>query len=232
MQQRGTNEETAASVTVTVLPTDTLLCALRVMEQHQVRLLPVVEEAGRAAGADQRGADSRSLGSGPPAAGLRSHGGVWPSLGRRGGADGVVPGGRAGLAAAGLRQLRRRERLRYSARACRTPQAVGPSTCCAAAMGRCTPAPPTTWSAGSPRTGGARGAAYTRARLPVKLVWSEPAEDRGAALRREAALKRLTRAEKLRLIGRPAGLTVGAWTCSSAAAAVATRWRSGCSGRC
>lgn len=47
-----------------------------------------------------------------------------------------------------------------------------------------------------------RGAAYTRARLPVTLVWSEPAADRGAALRREAALKRLTRAEKLRLVRR------------------------------
>ncbi|AKI99798.1 putative endonuclease containing a URI domain protein [Archangium gephyra] len=47
-----------------------------------------------------------------------------------------------------------------------------------------------------------RGAAYTRARLPVTLVWSEPAADRGAALRREAALKRLSRAEKLRLVGR------------------------------
>jgi putative endonuclease len=45
-----------------------------------------------------------------------------------------------------------------------------------------------------------RGAAYTRARLPVTLVWSEPAADRGAALRREAALKRLSRAEKLRLL--------------------------------
>jgi putative endonuclease len=47
-----------------------------------------------------------------------------------------------------------------------------------------------------------RGAAYTRARLPVTLVWSEPAANRGAALRREAALKRLSRAEKLRLVGR------------------------------
>jgi CBS domain-containing protein len=46
MQQRGTNEEIAAPVTVTVLPTDTLLCALRVMEEHQVRVLPVVEETG------------------------------------------------------------------------------------------------------------------------------------------------------------------------------------------
>jgi putative endonuclease len=45
-----------------------------------------------------------------------------------------------------------------------------------------------------------RGAAYTRARLPVTLVWSEPAVDRGAALRREAALKRLSRAAKLLLV--------------------------------
>lgn len=50
MQQRGTNEEMAASGTVTVLPTDTLLCALRVMEQHQVRLLPVVQETGELVG--------------------------------------------------------------------------------------------------------------------------------------------------------------------------------------
>ncbi|MCP3098310.1 GIY-YIG nuclease family protein [Myxococcus sp. K15C18031901] len=48
--------------------------------------------------------------------------------------------------------------------------------------------------------GRGRGAAYTRARLPVTLVWSEAAEDRSAALRREAAIKRLTRADKLLLV--------------------------------
>jgi putative endonuclease len=48
--------------------------------------------------------------------------------------------------------------------------------------------------------GQGRGAAYTRARLPVTLVWSEPAQDRSAALRREAALKRLPRRQKLQLI--------------------------------
>lgn len=37
---------------------------------------------------------------------------------------------------------------------------------------------------------------YTRARRPVRLVWSEPASDRAAASRREAALKRLPRAAK------------------------------------
>jgi uncharacterized protein (TIGR02453 family) len=41
-----------------------------------------------------------------------------------------------------------------------------------------------------------RGAAYTRARRPVTLVYSEPAPDCGAALRREWAIKQLTRAQK------------------------------------
>jgi len=41
-----------------------------------------------------------------------------------------------------------------------------------------------------------RGAKYTRQRLPVTLVYSEPAADRGAALRREFEIKRLPRAAK------------------------------------
>jgi putative endonuclease len=45
-----------------------------------------------------------------------------------------------------------------------------------------------------------RGARYTRSRLPVVLAWSAPARGRGGALRREAAIKRLTRAEKLALV--------------------------------
>ena len=45
-----------------------------------------------------------------------------------------------------------------------------------------------------------RGAKYTRSRLPVELVYQEPAADRSAALRREAAIKALTRGEKLALI--------------------------------
>lgn len=45
-----------------------------------------------------------------------------------------------------------------------------------------------------------RGARYTRSRLPVILAYEERARDRGAALRREAALKALTRAEKLAII--------------------------------
>jgi putative endonuclease len=48
------------------------------------------------------------------------------------------------------------------------------------------------------------GARYTRSRLPVVLVHAERAADRGAALRREAAVKRLSRAEKLALVARTA----------------------------
>ncbi len=47
-----------------------------------------------------------------------------------------------------------------------------------------------------------RGARYTRSRLPLALVYLETVRDRGSALRREAALKQLTRAEKLQLIRR------------------------------
>lgn len=46
-----------------------------------------------------------------------------------------------------------------------------------------------------------KGAKYTRARLPVELVYQEPAVDKSQALRREAAIKRLSRSEKLALIG-------------------------------
>ena len=44
------------------------------------------------------------------------------------------------------------------------------------------------------------GAKYTRARRPVCLVYQEACPDKSSALRREAALKRLTRAEKQALI--------------------------------
>lgn len=45
-----------------------------------------------------------------------------------------------------------------------------------------------------------RGAKYTRSRLPVELVYQEELTDKSAALKREAAIKRLTRAQKLALI--------------------------------
>lgn len=46
------------------------------------------------------------------------------------------------------------------------------------------------------------GARYTRSRLPVALVLEIPCRGRGAALRREAAVKAMTRAEKLSLVAR------------------------------
>jgi putative endonuclease len=45
-----------------------------------------------------------------------------------------------------------------------------------------------------------RGARYTRSRLPVTLAWSAPARGRSGALRREAAIKGLSRPEKLGLL--------------------------------
>jgi putative endonuclease len=44
------------------------------------------------------------------------------------------------------------------------------------------------------------GGAYTRSRVPVTLVYWEQASDRSLALRRERAIKRLTRAEKESLV--------------------------------
>jgi putative endonuclease len=45
-----------------------------------------------------------------------------------------------------------------------------------------------------------RGARYTRMRLPVKLVYVEQLADRTAAMKRERAIKKMTRAQKGKLI--------------------------------
>lgn len=47
-----------------------------------------------------------------------------------------------------------------------------------------------------------KGARYTRSRRPVQLVYEEQCEDRADASRREYALKRLTRQQKLLLLQR------------------------------
>ena len=47
------------------------------------------------------------------------------------------------------------------------------------------------------------GARYTRARRPVVLTTSWPCEDRSAALKSEAAFKKLSRAAKLRRLSEP-----------------------------
>lgn len=44
------------------------------------------------------------------------------------------------------------------------------------------------------------GAKYTRQRRPVKLVYSESVSDRGTALKRELAIKRMKRDSKRKLI--------------------------------
>ena len=62
----------------------------------------------------------------------------------------------------------------------------------------------TGWTSSLPRRLAAHnaghGAKYTRSRRPVRLVWSEELPTRSAALRREAAIKHLTRTQKLALI--------------------------------
>ena len=45
-----------------------------------------------------------------------------------------------------------------------------------------------------------RGAKYTRSRLPVKMVYHESFATRSAAMKRECAIKRLSREQKLKLI--------------------------------
>jgi putative endonuclease len=44
------------------------------------------------------------------------------------------------------------------------------------------------------------GAKYTRARRPVKLVYSKKFKDRSSASKEEARIKKLTKSEKLKLV--------------------------------
>ena len=45
-----------------------------------------------------------------------------------------------------------------------------------------------------------KGAKYTRGRGPLELVHTEELEDRSAALKREAQIKKLSRSQKLALL--------------------------------
>ncbi len=45
-----------------------------------------------------------------------------------------------------------------------------------------------------------KGAKYTRPRRPVQLVYSEVHKDRSSASKRESAIKKLSRADKLTLL--------------------------------
>ena len=51
--------------------------------------------------------------------------------------------------------------------------------------------------------GGKRGARYTRARRPVRLVYQRSCADRAAAATEEARIKKLARRDKLALIAGP-----------------------------
>ncbi|MCO7127715.1 GIY-YIG nuclease family protein [Sporolactobacillus shoreicorticis] len=54
-----------------------------------------------------------------------------------------------------------------------------------------------------------KGAKYTRSHKPMRVVYQEELKDKSAAMRREWAIKRLTRQEKQALIQR-SGTDVGA----------------------
>ena len=45
-----------------------------------------------------------------------------------------------------------------------------------------------------------KGAKYTKTRLPVSLVYKENAKDKSQSLKREMAIKKLSRAKKIELI--------------------------------
>ncbi len=47
-----------------------------------------------------------------------------------------------------------------------------------------------------------KGAKYTKARRPVKLVYKEASSDRSSASKREYAIKKLSRLKKLQLISK------------------------------
>lgn len=47
-----------------------------------------------------------------------------------------------------------------------------------------------------------KGAKYTKSRRPVKLVYTEEHRTKQEAMSREYAIKRMTRQEKLRMIGK------------------------------
>ena len=47
-----------------------------------------------------------------------------------------------------------------------------------------------------------KGAKFFRGRKPLKVVYTQEHPDRSSALKREAEIKKLTRQNKLRLIGR------------------------------
>jgi putative endonuclease len=62
----------------------------------------------------------------------------------------------------------------------------------------------TGWTTDPPRRekqhNAGRGAKYTRTRRPVKMVYTEELPDRTSAMKRERAIKKMTRTQKRKLI--------------------------------
>lgn len=54
-----------------------------------------------------------------------------------------------------------------------------------------------------------RASRYTRSRLPVALAYVEPQRSKSAALKREAAIKKLPRLQKLKLLAKPKARSSG-----------------------
>ena len=67
-------------------------------------------------------------------------------------------------------------------------------------MAPSTPAGPPTSTRRVAQHNAGRGARYTRMHRPVALVYREETPDRSAAMRREAAIKKLDRERKERLV--------------------------------
>jgi putative endonuclease len=58
--------------------------------------------------------------------------------------------------------------------------------------------------------GGQRGARYFRGRHPAQVVYLESGHNRGSASRREAAIKKLRRSDKIKLLTSPRNELAGA----------------------
>jgi len=59
--------------------------------------------------------------------------------------------------------------------------------------------------------GSGKGAKYTRARRPVSLIYTKRFKDRSAAQKQEAAIKALSRRDKLALAGNADAIVAGTW---------------------
>jgi len=76
-----------------------------------------------------------------------------------------------------------------------------------------------------------KGARYTRSRIPIEIVISRRCRTKGRALRLEYRVKRLTRAEKQRLIATPALFDALTRTSSRAPTSGRAATRSAAAGR-